>query len=111
MKCERFAGGFICGGRVKKSKTKTVVIPPPPVEVDRTYLVTGYHTGDFRGKCIAFRNNLANRVAHFRIVDPIKTGLQVDAEIEVTIGLARFLPTMYEQYQGGSKTLAVRTDA
>lgn len=88
--------------RRHKGKRPSVVIPPAPVEIDRAYLVTGYHTGDFRGKCIGVSMTLANRVAYFRIVDPIKTGLQVDAEIAVSIGLARFVPTVYEQYQRAS---------
>jgi hypothetical protein len=98
MKCERIAGGFICGRTTVKSrpyKGKTPQKPKLVLAVGRIYLVRRYYTGDFRAKCCESRF----QSVRLKVTDPMKTSLQVDDELEIPFVHAEFIPALVEEFK------------
>jgi hypothetical protein len=79
----------------QKSKLKRPFKPQLVLAIGRVYLITRYHTGDFRGECYAS----LELSAQFKVTDPMKSTLQVGDEIEIPFQLAEFLPAIIEQFQ------------
>jgi hypothetical protein len=92
--------------RNRFKKKNKAAIPRLVLEIGRVYLVTKYHTGNFRGKVIA----TGNQTASLQVVDAMKTELQVGALLDVWLCHAEFTATVFEQFQG-PKTLAVQAPA
>ena len=102
MKCERIAGGFVCGRRstVRQSQAfkgrgvhaRTPQKPKLTLTVGRIYLVKRYYTGDFRARCC---DSLATSV-RLKVTDPMKTSLQVDEEIEIPFVHGEFIPALVQ---------------
>jgi hypothetical protein len=95
MKCERFAGGFVCGGSTVKSRAFKGKGSPEKqltLVVGRIYLVKRYYTGDFRARCC----ESLDKSVRLKVTDPMKTTLQVDEEIEVPFVHADFIPALVQ---------------
>jgi len=72
-------------------------IPQPELvlAIGRLYLVTRFHTGDFRGRCL----ESLFRSARFEVTDPMKSSLHLCDQIEIPFKHAEFLPVVIEQFQ------------
>lgn len=98
MKCERIAGGFVCGRSTVKNRAfkgvhaRTPEKPNLTLAVGRIYLVKHYHTGDFRAKCC---DSLLKTV-RLKVTDPMSTSLQVGDELEIPFVHAEFIPALVQ---------------
>lgn len=79
-----------------RRKKKRIEKPKFTLAIGRIYLVTRYHTGDFRARCC---DSLLKSV-RLKVTDPMSSNLYVDQEIEIPFVYAEFLPAVMEKYQG-----------
>jgi hypothetical protein len=107
VKCERIAGGFICGRSTVKNRAfkgvhaRTPVKPKLTLAIGRIYLVKRYYTGDFRAKCC---ESLATSV-RLKVTDPMHSTLEQNAEIEIPFVHAEFIPALVQDIK---KTIEAR---
>lgn len=78
----------------RNSKPKRAEKPQLVLAIGRVYLVTRYHTGDFRGKCC----DSLKFSAKFKVTDPMKSTLAIDDELEISFKLAEFLPAIIDDF-------------
>jgi hypothetical protein len=103
VKCERFAGGFICGrSNVRRRKKPTKPEKPQlTLAIGRIYLVKRYHTGDFRAKCC----ESLEKSVRLKVTDPMNSTLEQNAEIEIPFVHAEFIPALVQDLK---QTIAAR---
>lgn len=81
--------------KYKRGSKKRVEKPKFTLTIGRTYVVKGYHTGDFRAKCC----DSLGRSARLKVTDPMRSSLSVDDEIEIPFVHAEFIPAIVEDFQ------------